>query len=181
MQKCQAELLLLLPQRCWWGRRVWWGQDDGYLRACLCAHALRQCSRSFIAWWNPASQPATVVGRDTDVLVVWLKFSAFVVGSSRHCLPSSLGWDSCFLHFLGNNLTLFQLSFLNVAVEPFGLRPDIFIHEGIDYYYLLIIIVWQISPNQNYGPIILGSDSAQNQNVVLPNNFIVLFCFIEWS
>lgn len=38
----------------------------------------------------------------------------------------------------------------------------------------LIVLVWQISPNQNYGPIMLGSDSAQNQNVVLPDSFIVL-------
>lgn len=31
-----------------------------------------------------------------------------------------------------------------------------------------------INPNRNYGPIIVGSDSPQNQNVVLPDSFIVV-------
>lgn len=59
-------------------------------------------------------------------------------------------------------------------MDSFGFHSNIFIHESVECYYLLIIIVWQISHNQNYGPIMLGSDSAQKQNVVLPNSFIVL-------
>lgn len=48
------------------------------------------------------------------------------------------------------------------------------IHEGTDCYHLLIVTLWQISPNQHYGPTIQTSDSAQSQNVVLSSSFTVL-------
>lgn len=48
------------------------------------------------------------------------------------------------------------------------------IHEGTDCYHLLIVTLWQISPNQHYGPTIQASDSAQSQNVVLSSSLTVL-------
>lgn len=60
-------------------------------------------------------------------------------------------------------------------MSPFTLNPQHnSIHEGIDCCHLLIVTVWQISPNQHYGPTVQASGSAQSQNVVLSSSFTVL-------